>query len=342
VRILSPSNDIRDASSRSFGHLLICFRLGLLEAVSQSALHLWISFCIVLETAVLVLCGTPVMPPSLAPTAPQEPGAKERMREVINFLLRPFRRFMFLWCILLVSSTHAQIVWVCLVVVLLHLARRIFALLKVMLFFDSQLKKAIARVFDVVGSAADAVDTFTPGTTPSNELRNMWNQVKTWKLITDFLRDKYLVSRWAWVLGIISFGSLYTYIALLFSFVYFGIASVSGISYSWVDSLVSSLFIPFYATELPKTFILRLLAGVHITLVLTVGIGTFFSFLQRRLFMIRTAATVVNDKLIDATFQEKFLILGTKLAESPANSPQEQTGTQGQQETNAAKGEKST
>jgi len=275
-------------------------------------------------------------PPSTPTTAPAKPGAKERTKEFLNLVLRPFRRFTFLWCILLLSASHIQIVWVCLVVLMLHLARRIFSLLKVMLFFDPYMKRAIEKMFDIVGNAVDAIDAFTPDTTPSQELKARWNEVKTWKMITGFLRDEYLVSRWAWVLGAVSFGAIYVYIALLFSFAYFGIARVSGISYPWPDSLVASLFIPLFAKELPKTILLRVLGGVHCSLAVTIGIGTFFGFLQRRLFAIRTAATVVNDKLIDKIFEEKFLILGTKLEISPA--PREQARVPGQKV--AAKGKK--
>jgi hypothetical protein len=259
-----------------------------------------------------------------SPGKPEEIGGKERTKEVVDLLLRPFRKFTFLWCILLLDSTHIQIVWACLVVVILHLARKMFGLLSAMLFFDPYLNKAIARLFEVIERAANTIDAFTPDTNPSSELKNDLNQINVWLKITDFLRDEYLVSRWAWVLGIISFGLIYVYIALLFSFVYVGIARVSGISYPWASSLVASLFIPLFATELPKTFSLRLVGGIHCVLVLTVGISTFFSFLQRRLFAIRTAATVVNDKLIDEAFQKKVTIVGTKLAESPAKSPQGQ------------------
>jgi hypothetical protein len=279
-------------------------------------------------------------PPSTTTTAPAKPGAKETTKEFLIFLLRPFRRFTFLWCILLLSATHIQIVWVCLVVLMLHLARRIFGLLKVMLFFDPYMKRAIEKMFDIVGNAVDAVDAFTPGTTPSQELKTRWDEVKTWKIITGFLRDEYLVSRWAWVLGAVSFGAIYVYIALLFSFAYFGIARVSGISYPWTDSLVASLFIPLFARELPKTILFRVLGGIHFSLAVTIGIGTFFGFLHRRLFAIRAAATVVNDKLIDKAFQEKFSILSIKFEVPPGNPPQKQTQVQGRKEANKGKKKK--
>jgi hypothetical protein len=300
--------------------------------LSLRALHRWFKAqadqpsdaIITLEQKGQSIAPTP-LPPDAAPT---NRGIREDAKDLAKFLLRPFRRFMLLWCILLLVATHIQIVWICLSVVIVHLARRIFILLKVMLFSDPYLKKAIARAFETVGNAIDVIDAFTPDTSPSNEIRTNWNNLNNWKRWTDFLRDDYLVSRWTWVIGALSFGLIYLYFSFLFSFLYFGVARVSGISYAWKDSLVASLFIPLFATELPKTFFLRLLGGMHFLLAVTVGISTFFSFLKRRLFVIRTAAVVINDRLGSPTFQEKFSMVGAKLAESPASSPQQKTQAQ--------------
>lgn len=202
------------------------------------------------------------------------------------------------------------------------------------------MKQAMDRMFSAVEKAVAAIRAFTPDTELSNELRSMCNNVKGWKTITGFLRDEYLVSRWAWVLGAVSFGALYVYIAVLFSFVYFGVSRVGGISFSWANSLVAALFIPLFATELPRTILLRVLGGIHFTLALTLGIGTFFSFLQRRLVAIRAAATIVNDQLIDKAFEEKFLIVSSRLEVKPGSPPAKQTSFQEQQPTNKGKKKK--
>jgi len=132
------------------------------------ALHRWFKAQAYQSAATLVVeqKESPTSPLSSA-TAPAKPGAKERTKEFLDFLLRPFRRFTFLWCILLLSATHIQIVWVCLVVLMVHLARRIFGLLKIMLFFDPYMKRAIEKMFDIIGNAVDAIYAFTPDTTPS-------------------------------------------------------------------------------------------------------------------------------------------------------------------------------
>ena len=258
-------------------------------------------------------------PDSIVVAAPPKKPLRsrsEKVKELVKFLIRPFRRFVWLWCILLLLSTHIEIIWTCLLVILIHLFRRIFTVVKVMLFFDPYLKRGIEAFFEVVGNAMDAISGVTPETKPSNELKTRWSQVKGWRAITGFLKNNYLVSRWAWVLGFTSFGLIYIYFALLFSFVYFGLARVSGIPYSWGNALVSSLFIPLFASDLPKTITFRLVGGLQVALVLAVGFGTFFSFLQRRLNVVLIAAGVVNDKLVEQTFEEKFAILDRALAKN--------------------------
>jgi len=49
----------------------------------------------------------------------------------------------------------------------------------------------------------------------------------------------------------------------------------------------------------------------------------------------------MNDKLIDAAFQEKFSALGTTLEKQPVNTSQEQTVTQARKENKTRKKKKS-
>jgi hypothetical protein len=258
---------------------------------------------------------------SPSPNSESKVDFKKEAGEVFGFLLRPFRRFMFLWCILLLVTSHVQVVWVCLAVVVLHLSRKIVGILKVMLFSGPWLRKIGASLLRTVEAALTGIGVVTADTAPTNELRNTWNQLNLWKKVTDFLRDPYLVSRWAWFLALVCLGSLYVYIAVLFSFAYYGIARVSNIAYSWGDALVASLFIPFFVTELPKTIVFRVLGGLHCFLVLTIGVGTLINFIHGRLVAIQAAALVINDRLTDQNIQEKFLILEAKFKASPSGAP---------------------
>lgn len=286
------------------------------------ALHRWFK-----KQANPQLTDAPVIEQKEMPIAPmpsvdadKKIAAKERAAEVLQFLLRPFRRFTFLWCILLLVTTHEVIVWLCLVVVLSHLLRDVFRVPKLMFFSEPWLRKIGAATLAGIETALAVIAVVTPDTPPTAELRNAWNQLNLWTKIVNFLKDTYLVSRWAWVLGIVFFGFIYMYIALLFSFSYYGIARVGGISYSWLDAVVASLFIPFFVSDLPKLLALKLLGGLQCVLVLAVGISTLVNFIQRRLRAIHAAAITIGKRLGDETIREKFLILEAKLATVPANS----------------------
>ena len=61
----------------------------------------------------------------------------------MRFFLRPFRRFMFLWCFLLLVTNHVEIVWLCLIVVLVQLGRKIWVILQALLFPKPWLDKLV-------------------------------------------------------------------------------------------------------------------------------------------------------------------------------------------------------
>ena len=221
---------------------------------------------------------------------------------------------MFLWCILLLVTTHRAVVWLCLVVVLAHLARKIFYILKILLFSDPWLRKVGPALLAGLNTAFAALAAVTSDAAPTNELKNLWNQLNIWRKILDFLKDSYVLSRWAWFLGIVSLGFIYIYIAVLFSFAYYGIARVNNVSFLWSDALVSSLFIPFFVSDLPKMTAIRLLGGMHCLLVVAVGIGTVANFLHRKLDAVRSTATEYCDRFADQSVQEKYRILEQKFS----------------------------
>jgi len=247
--------------------------------------------------------------------------ATENASGLLRFLLRPFRRFTFLWCILLVVATHAVIVWLSLVVVLIHLARKIRLILKMVLFSDLWLQRIGANILTSLDKVLAGLAGVTLDSTPTVELRTLWNQVSSYRRMLDFLRDPYILSRWAWVLGIAFLGSVYAYMAVLFSFGYYGIARVGGVRYSWPEALVNSVFIPFFATDLPKILAIRVLGGIQCTLVVLVGIGTIRNFLQRKLNAVCAASAELSNRLREREIQEKYLILEEKFSNPTGTAP---------------------
>ena len=274
-----------------------------------------------IDSARIIDQNASAIAPATSASSDSQAEPKKGITGALRFILRPFRRFTILWCFLLLVTTHTAIVWLCLFVVLVRLARKIFIILKILLLSDPFLKKLGAAVFSGLNNALVALAVVTTDAAPTSELKNLWNQLTFWRKPLNFLKDPYLVSRRAWVLGILFFGSIYIYIAFLFSFAYFGIARIAGVHYSWPDALISSVFIPFFISELPKILAVKLLGGIHCVLVLAVGIGTVINFLRRKLDAIRKAATDYSNRLADDSIQEKYSILEQKFSTTNSAPP---------------------
>lgn len=286
--------------------------------------HRWLKAQITPEIGTPPVAAQNIAPIASLPVAALVANVNPKTKALgfLKFVLRPFRRFTFLWCILLLVTTHIAVLWLCLVVVLFHLGRDVLRIIKLLFFSNTWLKKIAAAVHSGIETTLSVIAAFTPDMSPTPELRNAWNQLNLWTKIVNFLKEPYLVSGWAWIIGIFSFGSLYIYIAVLFSFAYYGIAQVSGLDYRWPEALTSSVFIPFFVADLPKTLVLRFLGGLHCTLVIAVGVGTLITFIQRKLRAIHTAAMDLDRRLRDQAIIDKYLIIETKLATAPGSTAQ--------------------
>lgn len=300
--------------------------------IVMRGLHRWftvqaLNAGVIEATTSSVVPSVATPPVTTAPVAGGKVSPRQRAKEVLSFLLRPFRRFMTLWCVLLLVTTHKWVVWLCLVVVLAHLAQKIFLVLKSLLFSGPLLKRLKEAQLTVLDKPLAALATVVIDATSPNELRNLWNQFIMWRKVFDFLKNPYLLSRWAWTLGIVFIGSLYLYFALFFSVAYYGLARVSGIDYPWSIALVDSVFIPFAYNALPHVLWIRLLGGLQATITVAIGIGTIVKFLARRLDAVRQVAAELSDRLLEPVVQEKLQSIEAKIAAFAPASPTPPTPT---------------
>jgi hypothetical protein len=248
-------------------------------------------------------------------------GAKEKSLDVLCVLLRPFRTATFLWCLLLLFTTHTWVLWLSLIVVLLQLMGKVFRLLKATLFAAPFLRKAGLQLLRRVDTALQGLDLVTTESTPTPELKNLFNQLSTIDKVTRFLGNRDLVVRWALLLAAVFLGGVYIYIAILFSFVYYAIARVSAVAYSWPEALVTSLFVPFLIGDLPRVVMAKLLGGIQCTLIVTVGVGTVLTYIRRRLDRIQVEAMAIGKRFADQSVRERYLILQEKAGTTIANIP---------------------
>lgn len=260
----------------------------------------------------LVVLPTPTPSAKIIIAQPSPPAAK-KTPSLFSVVTRPLRHFTLLWCALVLFATHKPVLWLSLGAVLCVLALRIRTILKLTLFSRSWLEKIGAAFYTRLNTMLGILATVTPKTEVTKELKDLWQQLGLWERVSRFLSNKYLLSRWATLLVGAFYVCIYLYMALLFSFVYFGIARVSGLNLPWSEAAVNSVFIPVYVTELPKTFFMRFAGGAQWTLIVVVGFGTFWNYFHRRLEAVHTGALEISDVLADEGVRARYKLLESKV-----------------------------
>jgi hypothetical protein len=258
-----------------------------------------------LDTTLVVAAPTP----PAQTTATEKPQPVKKHEPLWQYLLRPFQRFTFLWCLLLLMTSHKPIITVCLVVLCGQIVRKVLFLLRAYSFSDAFWQKYRLVMFSGLEKAINALNAFAPGAEPSAEQKGAVHQLDLWVKILRFLSDPYLVSRWGAIIVGAILGTIYLYFALIFSFLYHGFSYVLGVSYSWEDALVTSVFIPFLITDLPKLALVRMLGGLHCTLIVLIGLGTIVNFFRRKLVDVRKSAEDMSKRLAEQSLREKYFLV---------------------------------
>jgi len=245
-----------------------------------------------------------------------EPNQKGRIhlswKGIGRALTRPLRRFTLLWCLLLLFTTHVHLLQLALIIVVIHIAIFLVTVLRVILFSTNVLANLGERMMHKTEELLARVLSVTPDTEATAELRDTWTRISSIQIGVMILRNKKRVSRWTAILGAACLVGLYLYLALLFSFAYYGAARVQSINLTWGSTLVTSLFMPFAFSDLPSNVWLKLTAGTHCLVIVAVGAGTVINYLTRRAEDLETAAIALIERFEDENVRTRLEILNEK------------------------------
>jgi hypothetical protein len=261
----------------------------------------------------LVVQASPASVVLTAPISEHKGETESKLRTVLKLLSRPFRKFTYLWCILLLLATHKPIVGVALTVLLLQLAGKIYWVTR--LFWSSKtfLARAATGASQFLNDTINKLTSLNFEIAPAPELKNLLVQVKGFKSALEFITNSTFFTRLAFGIGLLMLVCAHVYFALIFSCVYVGAARIADLKLAWPDSLAISFFILAYVTELPRTLALRLLGGIHFTLFLALGAGTVVSYFRRQLEPLRSTLASVNMRLSEEELQQRIIVLQKKV-----------------------------
>src|SRR5437868_1249156 len=205
------------------------------------------------------------------------------VKGVLLAIIRPIRQFTLLWCLLLLLSANRVLQWIALIVVIVHLGRTLFALGVVALHSISWLSTVEERIRNYAERLIDKALAADQIRKDDQDLRVTWSGLRTIELAVSLLQNRTRAGNVALFILLLGFVAMYLYIAVLFSFAYFGLAKVQLVNLTWAESLVTSIFIPVSYSDLPRNAWLKLLGGVHWISVVALGFGTIYGYARGKL-----------------------------------------------------------
>ncbi len=145
-----------------------------------------------------------------------------------------------------------------------------------------------------VKSTIDTIIIISTESEPTQDLKNLLSRALGARTVVQLARNRKQITFAVLFLSAFAFLILYFYLAVLFSFAYYGVARIQSVAYTWSDALVTSLFIPFAYGDLPRNPWLKLLGGFQATLAVLLSFGAVFGFFQKKLNSLYQVAEAVN------------------------------------------------
>ena len=251
----------------------------------------------------------------------QEPERKQisQWKRGWKNVARPFNQFTLLWCLLLLLSSNAILLWTALIIVLIHLLRSMIKVIRLVFISVAQLEDIDKPLRTYVERLLEKLHGLPKDSELSGKQKTVVNSLTGIQITIRYLHNKRLLARWVMVLGVLTFVAAYVYLAFLFGFAYYGVARVQSIQYTWLEAFVTSAFIPVAFADLPQNVWLKLLGGIHWLVVTVLGVGAIFGYLQRKVDKFHGSVEALRN-MLDADETRKTLEeLGKKAKTVPPN-----------------------
>jgi hypothetical protein len=120
--------------------------------------------------------------------------------------------------------------------------------------------------------------------------------------------------------AILVYAGIYVRIAMIFAFIYLGIAKLDGVSLTFADSMVNALAMPFSFTNYPRDWVLQAAEFIHTLVVISLGVGALLTYLQRKLEEFQVVAGDLWGKLNQTEVRARMATAAKKAAVKPVAS----------------------
>lgn len=252
------------------------------------------------------------------PQNQETPNKPVETRSVLEWIAKPFMEFSVLWALLILITSNKFVIVLSSLVALFCAGRSIYELWGFAADASSWIEKLKGRFAEQIATNIGKIRAWEE-VTQLDEITNAANALKMLESIFAFIAEnKKFLARTTTALAAIVSVVFYCYFSFLTACLYVGLAKLQGISWPWSQSLVTSLYMPFAFTNLPRNFPMQFIGGLQAVAVTLVGYNIFFRHLNSRFERIAVAATELRGSFEDKVLRVKFSFIQEQVSRAQA------------------------
>jgi hypothetical protein len=262
-------------------------------------------------------------PPTVEVQTPPDARGKGNFREGI---IRAFSKFALLWSVLIVTVNYKPFLVVAVLVTLIGAGRAFRALWDL---FSGDAKWMVGLEERIAAGIRKQVDLILQwdGDSDIPELKKQVNSAKLQDSILSFIQDnRILLSKWAWAISLTISLPFYCYVSYLFACAYFGIGKIEALRFPFATAFLDSLYMPFAWSDLPKSFVIKFIAGLQAIFISAVGWTIFFRHLGARFEKVAIAAARLRGPFEDEMVRQRLIQLQARLSQDVLPAPKASKG----------------
>lgn len=179
--------------------------------------------------------------------------------------------------------------------------------------------RAEKRLFDYVGDLTKRILQVPIDDVADQSISQSAIQLLLLRVSAFLILNRSEITHGVIVVAVIAYMIVYLRLALLFGFIYMGLAKVLAIQFTFLDSMTTSLFMPLTFKNIPRSNAMQAAAGVHCFIVVALGFGAINAYLRRKLNAFRDIAESVWSTL-DAEEVRSRINKFSKSSAPPSNT----------------------
>jgi hypothetical protein len=221
-------------------------------------------------------------------------------------ILRPINQFAIL-CSLFAFTIHNRwFLYAAILIAAYGAAKAVWVLWFLVADVTVPLEKAKALFAKVLSLKMTQVLAWKEKTSPE-QVTNEVNALSFYETCLAFIEE----NRGFWSRCTLAFSVLltipfYLYVSFLMSCVYYGIAKIEGINWSWTSAVIDSLYIPVAFGDLPHIQAIKFVAGLHCIVLGIIGWNVIFRQIGKKFEDVVVIASELRNHLRDETLQSQI------------------------------------